>query len=560
MEKIWFKSWPGSIPRALEYKYGKVPLHQYLREHASKNPHKVAYHFYGGSVTYAELHELSNRLANLLSSMGVKKGDRVAVFLQNCPQFIIAYFGAQKVGAVFCPCSPMYKELELEYQLADLEAKVLITSVQLYSTIVENIRGKISLEQVITTDYGDFIPEDTIFNIPEELQPDKTRYRGAVDLMEELSKQSPAAAVVKVNLEDTALIVYTSGTTGLPKGAMLSYESALFKGAANYNLLPFPDEVKEKDVWIGMIPLFHIAGMLIHICMPVYGGYTTVLFTRFDPESTIKAIEMYTCTAIYSSTRINLGILNFPGVEHRDLSSLRFNISSHFGIPMTEANARRWENTFKGCRVFLGGYGLTETHTGDTSIHADKIKWDSCGMPVYEQEIKITDPDFPERELALGEGGEIAIRNPAVFKGYWKKPDETAKVLRDGFVYTGDIGKFDREGYLHIIGRKKEIIKQRGFSVFPEDVERLLINHPAAEEVVVTGVPDASYGGEKVKAIIVLAKGYEGLVTEEEIIEWCKQNMSAYKYPREVEFRKELPRSTTGKLLRKALRAGESKK
>lgn len=548
MERIWRKSWPGNVPRELTFRLGEKPLHEYLRDNARQMPDETSYIYYGKEITWSQLDRYSDSVASFLASRDIKKGDRVALFMQNCPQYVIAHYGIQKIGAVVGPASPMFKEMELEYEVNDLGARAIFTTEDLYP-VVEKILGKTPLEHVIVSSYSDFLPRDPSIPAPPELSAGKKRIENTYDLMDILEKYEPAPPRVEISLwEDVSLMVYTSGTTGRPKGAMLTYGNALFKTAACFH----GNNGRTEDTALSIMPIFHIAGMVMGVNMPVYGGGRTVLMTRFDPGAVIEAIEKYKCAMWYSITPMNLAIMNFPGIEKRDLTSLRYNPCTSFGVALTEPISRGWMALTGGCLLYEASYGLSETHTCDTFMPNDKIKYGSCGIPTYDTDLRIVDPETGG-ELGPGQQGEIVIKNPGVFKGYWNNPEGTSKTLRDGWVFTGDIGKVDEDGYLYFIGRLKEMIKCSGYSVFPEDVEALLLKHPAVQQAGVIGVPDP-VRGESVKAFIVLKPDYRDKTTAEDIINWSKDNMAAYKYPRHVEFRPGLPATGTGKVLRRLLK------
>lgn len=549
MDRIWLeKSWPQDIPRQINYRLGEKPLHEYLRVNAADMPDKVAYLYYGREIKWKQLDQYTDSIANFLLSKGVVKGDRVALFMQNCPQYIIAHYAIQKIGAIVGPASPMFKEWELEYEVNDLKAKVIFTTDDLYP-IVSNILSKTSLQHIITTNYKDFAPENPTINIPEELSKEKKCYSNTYDMIDLLNKYKPEIPNVDINIwDDVALMVYTSGSTGRPKGAMLTYGNALFKTAASYQ----GNRTKLEDIILVTNPVFHIAGMVMGVNTPVYGANQTVLLTRYEPEAVITAIEKYQCTNWYSIVPMNIAILHYSGIENRNLSSLKTNPTTSFGVALTEEISQAWKKLTKECILYEASYGLSETHTCDTFMPWNKIRYNNCGIPTYDTDVRIIDPDTG-KELGVGQQGEIVIKNPGVFKGYWNNAEGTRKTLRDGWVFTGDMGMIDEEGYLYFNGRLKEMIKCSGYSVFPEDVEVLLLKHPAVAQNAVIGVPDPARG-ESVKAFIVLKEEYKGKVTPDEIIQWSKEHMAAYKYPRHVEFRDNLPASGTGKVLRRLLK------
>jgi long-chain acyl-CoA synthetase len=522
------------------------PLHERLRELARKDPDKPALYFYGKRLTYRELDEASDRFANALLDLGVQKGEPVVLFLQNCPQYLVCHYGIQKMGAIVVPSNPMFKEMELEYLLKDLDARVIVTLDDLVP-IVDNVWDKTRLQYVIATRYQDFLPAEPVPDFPGPLA-ENSHHPGTLNLLPLLSSASNEPPSISVNMDDVCLIVYTSGTTGLPKGAMLTYRNAQFKTECLVQAFRFTKD----DTFLSVMPLFHIAGMLFSVNASIYSGGTNVLLNRFTPETFMDAIERYNVTVAYTVVPMNIAVLNHPKAKETDFRSLRLNPCTSFGIQLTEDISNQWK-ALTGVGLFETAYGLSETHTADAIMPVEAVKFGTVGKPTFQTEIKIVSLEDPTQEMPVGEQGEILVRNPGVFKGYWKKEEETANVLRDGWLFTGDIGKLDEDGYLYFLGRSKEMIKCSGYSVFPEDVERLLLHHPAVAQVAVVGVPDP-VRGETVKACIVLKPEFQGKVDENAIIEWSKEHMAAYKYPRIVEFRDTLPMTSTGKLLRRLLK------
>jgi len=532
----------------INYWLGERPMHDYLLNNAATIPDQPAYVFYGRTVTWGELGDAVRRLAGFLKSQGVSKGDRVGIYLQNCPQYIVAHYAIQMCGAIVTPLNPQYKGAEVQYQLEASEARALITSRDLYETVAA-VRSSLPLLQlVVTTSYADYLPEEPTLPVPPDLPRVLSVPEGTVDLGQILREQAPLAEPVPVDLwNDVSLMTFTSGTTGRPKGAMLSYGAALYKTAASF-------QVREMDfgqVSLAIAPFCHIAGMNFGVYSAVYARSTVITLTRFDPETVIQAFEKYRVSVWYSIAPMNRAILDYPGIDKRDLRSLKHNFATSFGIPVTEKLAEEWK-ALTGCQMHEASYGLSETHTCDTYMPKNRIKWGSCGLPIPGNEIKIIDLETGE-DLPRGKSGQIIVRNPAVFKGYWQRPEATAETLRDGWVHTGDVGFFDEDGYLYFTGRVKEMIKCSGYSVFPEDVEALMLRHPAILQCAAIGVPDPKRG-ESVKLFVVLRPEYKGKVSEQEIIDWARDNMAAYKYPRYVAFRDSLPATPAGKVLRRLLK------
>ncbi|MCO5119540.1 MAG: AMP-binding protein [Burkholderiaceae bacterium] len=541
---------PDTLPA---YRQGEMPLHEYLRHHARERAGHPAFVWYGREISYGELDRASDAFASLLHSLGVVAGDRVALYMGNCPQYVIAHFGIQKIGAIVGPCGPLFKAHELRYQLDDLGAKVIVAARHL-APIVEEVRAETAIEHVYLTGHAEMLPADPSIALPEELRADldhraalPPHARDLLGALEEFRDIAPPA--YSPDLEDVALMTYTSGTTGMPKGAMLSLRNALFKTAVTAD----GNDVRSDDVMLAIAPMYHIAGMLVGMDVNVYAGSTAVLMHRFDPLAVLQAIDRYRVSWWYSMAPMNLAVMEHPEAARYDVSSLRINPATSFGITLTEPLAQRWAEFTGGCPTFEFAYGLSETHTCDTWMPADAVRWGTQGRPMPGVEIRIIDPDTG-RDRPQGEQGEIIVRSPGSFKGYWNKPEATAKTLRDGWVHTGDMGRIDEAGYLSFQGRFKEMIKVSGYSVFPEEVEAILIRHPAIRQAAVLGIPDPTRG-EVVRAYVVKEPG--ATVGAEEIIAWARENMATYKAPREVRFRDALPATGAGKVLRRLLRDEE---
>ena len=542
--------WPDGVPLDLMYQLGEKPIHEYLKTHAAIRPDKPAYLFYGNPISFSELDYSVDCFAQFLHNQQVAKGDRVALYMQNCPQYIIAHYAIQRIGAIVVPLNPMYKEAELRYLLNEVEAKAIIAGTELFPRL-KSIRSQIpSIEFIITAHYADFLPKKPILPIPAELNTKKYTIHDAIDFKRILYYSTPFKGNVKIDLwTDIGMMVFTSGTTGRPKAAMLTYGSSLFKAAATFSANQF-----EEGTYMSTAPLCHIAGMVMGVYLPVYCGESCVMLTRFDAIAAAQAIEQYQISHWYSTAPMNLAMMNLEEMKAKDLSSLKQNPATSFGSSVTEKLAAQWAEMTNGCQLYEAAYGLSETHTCDTFMPKDRVKWGSFGIPTYETEIKIIDMVTGQR-LPAGEKGEILVKNPAVFKGYYKNEQATAESLVDGWVRTGDIGSLDEEGYLYFHGRLKEMIKTSGYSVFPEDVEAMLNEHPAIWQSAVIGVPDEQKG-EVIKAFVVLRPGISHKPTANELKAWARVKMAVYKAPSHIEFIKELPATSTGKILRRLLNKG----
>jgi long-chain acyl-CoA synthetase len=547
MDKIWMKSWPPDVPEKLAFEHGPRPIHEYLRLRAEQMPDKAAVIFYGSRISFKELDQASDRFAAYLLEQGAVKGDRIGIFMGNCPQYVIAHFGAQKIGAMVCPCSPLFKEMELTHELNDAGVKILVAW-DVLMPVAAGALPKTGVKTVVVTNLNDYLPETPELPLPPVMKVPKQPIAGTVDFTEILARDYPALPAVSLDImTDVGLLQYTGGTTGLPKGCMLTYYAALFKTAT----VAAVTGLNPNTICLVTMPIFHIAGMLAGMNSCLYAGATQVLLTVFDPQTAMMAIDRYKVDFWYSAVPMNVAIMAQPSLADHDLSSLKLCVTSSFGIQLTEEISANWAKVSHGGLLIEGAYGLSESHTADTFMPRHKIKYGTCGIPAYQQQFKIVDPKDAQKELPLGEPGEIALKNPAVFKGYWNHPEATRSTLIDGWLYTGDIGKFDADGYLYLLGRKKEMIKVSGYSVFPEEVELMLNQHPEVAQSAVIGVPDPQKG-EVVKAFIVPTPGDKPSAAA--IQAWAKENMSYYKYPVYVEFRESLPTLGTGKLLRRVLK------
>lgn len=525
-------------------------IHERIRDHARATPDKPAIVWYGREISYAELHRLIGNCAALLAGKGVAKGDRVALFMQNCPQYIIAHFGIQTLGAVVCPCSPLYKAHELGYQLGDLQPRLVIAADDLQA-VVNEVAGRVDVGEVLLVHYADLLPEHASYPVPPQIQVPRAIDDPARDFLRLLSgepTQPPALpALPAVALDDPGMLIYTSGTTGRSKGAMLSHRNAAFKTSVTIDVMG----IRPGDVHLSIPPLYHISGMLCGFDIPLYAGGTLVLHYRFDAAAALESIERHRVTYWKSIAPMLVACMDLAGPRRYDLSSLRITTATSFGVRATPEMSRQWAGFSGGCEVSESGYGLTETHTFDVVMPRDAVKWGAAGRLMPGVRCRIIDP-ASGRELPFGEQGEILLHSPGNFLGYWGQPEKTRETLRDGWVHTGDIGTLDADGYLTWIGRYKELIKVSGYSVFPEDVEAILNQHPRVACSAVLGLPHPGKG-EVVDAIVVPAPGDEPL-TEEALINWCRENMAPYKVPQRVRFQPSLPMTPSGKLMRGELR------
>jgi len=553
LEKPWYKFWPEGVPKSIEYP--NISLGEVMKQAAKNYPDNPAIIYYGRRFSYRELDRLVDTFATALQDLGVKKSDRVGIMLPNIPQFAIAYYGALRAGAVCVACSPLYKGRELEHQLNDAKAETLVVMDTLYS-IVQEIKAKTKLRNVIATSPRDYLPP--LLRLLAPLKGVKShKCPGAIDFLSLMSRYEPSPKPVAVAPDDLALLQYTGGTTGVPKGAMITHRNLIVNAAQCEVLLPVRRGI---DIGVTALPLFHIFGMTTAMNTHVFTGTTMLMLPDpRDQKAILKGISKYKATVFCGVPTLYVALINRPDIGKYDLSSLRACISG--AAPLPVEIQRKFEQITGGRLV--EGYGLTESSPVSHANPLDDPKKNrpgSIGIPVPDTDAKVVDLETGTRDLKSGETGELVIKGPQVMQGYWNKPDETDIALRNKWLYTGDIAKMDEDGYFYIVDRKKDMIDVSGLKVWPREVEEILYEHPAVNEAAVLGVPDP-YRGETVKAYVTLKQGYEGKVTEKEIIEFCKEKIATYKAPTSVEFRSSLPKTLVGKILRRTLREElESKK
>jgi len=547
MERLWYKKWPEGIPKTISYL--EVPLHQLLVDSALKQPGGAAIIFEGRVINYRELNELTDRFANALEDLGVRKGDKVALLLPNLPQFIIAYYGALKAGAAVTPLNPMYKEREAEFQLNDAEAETIVALDILYE-VIHKIRGGTKLRNAILTNVKDFLPGMKKLIGPlvkKELR--RRSYPDTLDLVQLINTHPARPPSVEISpRQDVAVLQYTGGTTGIPKGAMISHYNLVSNAMQAASWLPVQEG---REVLISAIPLFHIYGMTVAMNVAIYSANTMILFPNpREIEKILKSISDYKATLFPGVPTMYVACINHPDVRKYDLTSVKKCISGAAPLPVAVMNT--FNELTHGDLV--EGYGLTEaspiTHCNPLDSK-EKVKPGTIGIPFPDTEVKVVDLETGTKDLKTGEVGEMVVRGPQVMLGYWKNLEETKTALRSGWLYTGDIAKMDEEGYFTIVDRKKDMIDRAGYKVWPREVEEVLYEHPAIKEAAVIGIPDARTG-EAVKAFVVLKEGQTA--TEDDIRGFCKERIASYKVPSVVEFTAELPKTMVGKVLRRALR------
>lgn len=547
-EKRWHAHYPKEIPNTIAY--DEKPLHSFLGTTAESYPKKKALHFMGKEMTFSEVYSQARKMASYLQSLGLEKGDRVAIMLPNCPQGVISYYGALMAGAVVVQTNPLYKERELEYQLNDSGATFIIC-LDILLPRVTNVRGNTSLKHTIVTGIKDYLPfpKNLIYPFIQKKQynmvvkvedtDDTHVWQSIIDNASEEYKS------IEIDpKEDLALLQYTGGTTGHPKGVMLTH----------YNLVA---NVQMCQAWLyktksgtekvlGVLPFFHVYGMTTVMNMAIMFGSEMILLPKFDAEEVLKTIHKQKPTLFPGAPTIYVGLLNHPNLKKYDLSSVEACISGSAPLP---AEVQQQFEKVTGGRL-VEGYGLTESSpvTHSNFVWTNRVNG-SIGVPWPDTDAKIFKMESME-EAEVGDVGEVAVKGPQIMKGYWNNQEETDNVLKDGWLFTGDLGYMSEDGYFYIVDRKKDMIIAGGYNIYPREVEEVLYEYEAVQEAVVAGIPDA-YRGETVKAYIVLKPGYQ--LEKKELDAYCKKHLAIYKVPKIYEFREELPKTAVGKILRRKL-------
>ena len=558
IQKPWLKFYPKDVPPNIDYPV--VPLQNFLSDSAKKHGSRIAVNFEGKKITYEELNDLANQFANGLISLGIGRGSKVAIILPNVPQFVFCFYGALKVGATIVPCNPLYKERELEFQLSDSESEaiVILDNVippnDFYSEF-EKCRSRLpKLKLVFTTSLTDFLPGLKKHLAGPVAHIKTVRKSDTTDLMSFVSTQSRVEPKqVDINpKQDLAVLQYTGGTTGVSKGAMLSHYNLLTNAIASnvWGELTDPDERV-----LAVAPFFHIYGMTNGMNAPIHSGQEIVLLPQFRVKDVLETIHKEKISMFPGVSTMYVAIVNHPDVNKYSMHSVKRCISGAAPLPY---EVQKKFNEITGGNL-VEGYGLTEaspvTHCNPFGEKA-VVKPGSIGIPFPDTDAKIVDIETGTKDLPVGEVGELAVKGPQIMKGYWKRSDESTNVFRDGWLLTGDIAKMDEDGFFYIVDRKKDMIDASGFKVWPREVEEVLYAHPAIKEAAIVGVKDP-YRGENVKAFVVL-KDKNNNPGSEAIRAYCKEKMVAYKVPRIIEFRDELPKTLVGKVLRRKLREEET--
>ncbi|GAA4706578.1 long-chain fatty acid--CoA ligase [Pseudonocardia yuanmonensis] len=544
-ERPWLARYDEGVPADVEPEFPSALAMWHAT--AKANPERPFLHYFHATRTVGEVDADSDALAAGLAALGVAPGDRVAVYLQNVPQWAVVMLGVWKAGAIVVPVNPMLRERELQVVLADSGASVLVALESLHPVALQ-VQPSTAVRTLITTSELDPLDGD---EVPGLLAgSSRQRPATALDLGDLIAQHAggPPPAVPEPGPDDVAFLTYTSGTTGPPKGATNTHRNVVF------NAMTYRDWIHlgPDDVILGVAPLFHITGLIGHLAVAALTGAPVVLGFRFDAGTVLELVERWRATFVVGAIPVYIAMMEHPDATTRDLSSLTKVYSG--GAPVAPAVVEAFERRIGP--YIHNAYGLTETtspsHVGPFGSRAPVDPRSgalSVGVPVSNTVVRVVDDDG--RDLPVGEVGEIVIRGPQVVPGYWNKPEETAHALPGGELRTGDVGFMDADGWFYLVDRKKDQINAGGYKIWPREVEDVLYGHPAVREAAVVGVPD-EYRGETVKAVVSLKAGAE--LEPDELIAFARDRMAAYKYPRIVEVVDELPKTVSGKILRRELR------
>jgi len=535
----WLRHYDYWVPEHLNYP--ERPLHEILDTAVVDVPDRSATSFFGATLTFEDIKDRSDRLATALDYYGITKGDRVGIMLPNCPQYIIAAFAVLRHGAVVVNVNPSYTAREVLNVVNDSGLRILIT-LDALAPLALGVKEQTAIERIIITSLAEYAE-------PAGPAP---RINGTESLAEILGTHKPGVFRVPIASSDLAVLQYTGGTTGTPKGAMLSHGN-IFANVVQAEAFMYRQKTRGEGRYLLVIPYFHIYAFTVGMMKGVWVGALQILIPKYDVDQVLAALREFRPTYFPAVPTVFVSLLNHPKVKQYGLDKVRtFNTG---GAPCPVEVIEQWERTFG--RTLNEGYGLSETSpVTHTTPQLAKRKPGTIGIPVCDTDLKVVDLETGDRELAIGEAGELCVCGPQVMQGYWKRPDESARVLRrdsDGRIWfhTGDVATIDEDGYTSIVQRKKDMIIVDGFNVYPSEVETVLYMHPAVKLVAVVGVPD-SYHGEVVRACVVLKEGTS--TSEADLVAHCKTGLAPYKIPRQVELRDNLPMSAVGKILYRVLR------
>jgi long-chain acyl-CoA synthetase len=553
--KPWLKSYEKGVPEAIRYE--EICMPDILDRTAKQFPEKTALIFQGFTLSFWQLKDMVDRFAACLTAFGVKQGDAVAILLPNTIPCVAAYFAILKVGGIVVMNNPLYSDAELDHQFNDSGSKVLIT-LDLLGNRMINLRPKAKIKQIVYTSIGDYLPfpKNLLFPLVAKKKKLAADVNPAINVFKWkdcIAKYAPNPPAVKIGFEDVAMYQYTGGTTGVSKGVMLTHAN-LSKQVQQLEAW-FPGFSRGTEIMLGALPYFHVFGLSVSMNLSIHLGWTQVLVPRPQPEPLLESIRNFRPTFAPLVPTMYIGMLNHPDLKKTDMSCIKGAFSGSAPLPVEVIHD--FEKATGA--VIVEGFGMTETTpvTHVNPFHGGARKVGSIGVPISDTLCRIVDLEDGVKDMPIGERGELIVKGPQIMKGYRGMPEETANTLRDGWCYTGDIATMDEDGYFYIVDRKKDMIISGGYNVYPRDIDEVYYEHPKVQEACSIGVPDPKRG-ENVKLFVVLKEGETA--TQEEMIVYGKTKLAAYKLPTEVEFRKELPKTNVGKILRKQLKADEMEK
>ena len=550
-KRPWIKWYPEGVPADIEIPEKSIP--EMIDEAVKKWGNKTALYFYGSKMKHKEIHELSLRFATALHDLGVKKGDMVAILLPNCPQFPIAYYAILRLGATATTISPLYTPREIAHQLKDSGAKIIIVLDLLYEN-VERIWDEVGLKYAIVTSIAKYMGgRGRFFSRArgKTLQAEISTRSEVLQFQDLNKKYPPNPPKVEISPDDLAALPYTGGTTGWPKGAMLTHRNIVSVQEQVWHAWPGLEEGKE--VGLAILPFYHIYGQSIILLGGALRGGSGVVFPRPDMDEIIDSIEKYGITMFYGVPTLYKYLADHPKIKRVNLKKVKHFVCG--ADTLHEETRRDWER--ETGREIMEGYGLTETTAVISTNPLTRNRPGTLGVPLPNTYVAIAHMEKNEF-LPPGEEGELVVSGPQVLQGYWKKPEANKNSFFEAggrrYFRTGDVAWMDEEGYFHFVERTKDVIKYKGLQVFPHEIEDILYHHPKIKEAAVIGVPDKDVG-ERVKALVVLEREYRGKVTEKEIIKYCEDKLAHYKIPKIIEFRGEIPKTDVMKVDHKRLRA-----
>lgn len=552
MEKVWLKQYDSGVSSTLTYP--KIPLYGFLEHSVATYPDNIALSYLGNEISYAQLDILVNKAANALLKLGVQPGDRVALYLANTPQFIISLYGILKIGAIGVPINPLYKDEEVLFELEDAGVETVIVMSRFYP-LIQRIRERTTLKNVIVTNVKAYFPWLTrlLFTILKEKEDRVTIEHGDYELEELIEQSTSGKPDIAVSLEDIALLQYTSGTTGRPKGVMLSHYNLVVNALQCRNWMS--DTVEGEERVLGWLPFFHSFGMTACLGFTIEcAGKLVLIPNPHDLGYILKTIEKEKITIMPGVPTMYAALGNYKNTSKYDLNSIRACISG--GAPLMENVKKRFVE-LTGSKL-VEGYGLSEAAP---VTHANPIngvnKNNSIGIPMPDTECRIVDLENGEKDVPIGEEGELIVKAPQVMRGYWHQQEMSDEAIRNGWLYTGDVVTMDEDGYFKIVDRKKDIIIVKGFNVSPTEIEKVICLYPKVEDAAVIGIPD-ELRGEKIKAFVIIKAGET--LDAAQLKEYLREKLAGFKLPREIEFVDALPKNVMGKLLRRLLLEQEMQK